>query len=231
MDGIIINSGIIDYEKGLEIQRLLHKLRKEEKIPDTLWLLEHEPVITLGRRGKNENLIVSEDYLKEIGIKVYYVERGGDITYHGPGQIIGYLFFRIEGLNSVRAFVRKLEQAIILALKNLNINAHQIENYTGVWVGNNKICAIGIAVKDWVTFHGFALYLNPIMEHFNYIIPCGIKEKGITSIYKESKINDKELVKNTLKFAFEEIFNLKFKNLSLKELIEREAKYVQNYRT
>ncbi|MEO0202361.1 MAG: lipoyl(octanoyl) transferase LipB [candidate division WOR-3 bacterium] len=231
MDGIIINSGIIDYEKGLEIQRLLHKLRKEEKIPDTLWLLEHEPVITLGRRGKNENLIVSEDYLKEIGIKVYYVERGGDITYHGPGQIIGYLFFRIEGLNSVRAFVRKLEQAIILALKNLNINAHQIENYTGVWVGNNKICAIGIAVKDWVTFHGFALYLNPIMEHFNYIIPCGIKDKGITSIYKESKINDKELVKNTLKFAFEEIFNLKFKNLSLRELIEREAKYVQNYRT
>ncbi|MEO0144527.1 MAG: lipoyl(octanoyl) transferase LipB [candidate division WOR-3 bacterium] len=226
MDAIIINSGLIEYEKALEIQKILHKLRKEQKIPDTLWLLEHEPVITFGRRGKEDNLKVPTDYLKEVGIKIYYVERGGDVTYHGPGQIIGYLFFKINDLREIRAFVRRLEQAIILTLKKLNINAHQIENYTGVWVGNNKICAIGIAVKDWITFHGFALYLNPIMEHFNYIIPCGIKDKGITSIYKESGINDKELVKSMLILAFEETFNIKFKSINLNQILGKEVSYV-----
>jgi len=170
LDAILIRSGIVEYKKALEIQRIIHNLRKNDKIPNTLWLLEHEPVITFGRRGKVENLIVPENYLKEMGISVYYVERGGDITYHGPGQLIGYLFFRINGLNEIRNFVRNLEKAIIVGLRELNINAKQIENYTGVWVGNNKICAIGIAVKDWITFHGFALYIDPIYEHFNLIV-------------------------------------------------------------
>ncbi len=226
MDAVLISSNLIEYEKALEIQEILHKLRKEDKIPNTLWLLEHEPVITFGRRGKDDNLIVSKDYLKDIGIKIYYIERGGDVTYHGPGQIIGYIFFKIDGLISVRPFVRKLEETIILALKKLNIKAHQIENYTGVWVGNNKICAIGIAVKDWITFHGFALYLNPIMEHFNYIIPCGIKDKGITSIYNEIGISDRKIVENALISAFEENFNLTFKKSSLNEIIKKEESYV-----
>ncbi len=231
MDAILIRSGIVEYKKALEIQRVIHNLRKNDKIPNTLWLLEHEPVITFGRRGKFENLIVSEDYLKEMGISVYYVERGGDITYHGPGQLIGYLFFRINGLNEIRNFVRNLEKAIIIALKELNINANQIENYTGVWVGNNKICAIGIAVKDWITFHGFALYIDPIYEHFNLIIPCGIKDKGITSIYKEVGINNRNLVENSIIKGFEQVFGLKFREFELFEILRKEVEIHGNKRT
>ncbi|MDT7880807.1 MAG: lipoyl(octanoyl) transferase LipB [Candidatus Hydrothermia bacterium] len=228
MDAILIKSGIVNYKEALEIQKIIHNLRKNEEIPNTLWLLEHEPVITFGRRGKLENLIVPENYLKEVGINIYYVERGGDVTYHGPGQLIGYLFFRINGLSEIRNFVRNLEKAIILGLKELNINAKQIENYTGVWVGNNKICAIGIAVKDWITFHGFALYIDPIYEHFNLIVPCGIKDKGITSIYKEVGIKERKLVENSIISGFERVFNLKFKEIELSEILKKEVEVYGN---
>lgn len=224
MDAIVIRSNLIEYKRALEIQKTIHNLRKNDIIPDTLWLLEHEPVITLGRSGKIENLLVSEDYLKNIGINIYYVERGGDITYHGPGQIIGYVFFKVEGLDKVRDFVGKIESAIINALRKLNINAKTIEKHRGVWVNQNKICAIGIAIKDWVSFHGFALYLNPIMEHFNLIVPCGIKDKGITSIYNEALINDRKLIENLLISAFEEVFKLSFKEVKLEEILKMEVK-------
>lgn len=224
MNAIVIRSNLIEYKRALEIQKTIHNLRKNDIIPDTLWLLEHEPVITLGRSGKIENLLVSEDYLKNIGINIYYVERGGDITYHGPGQIIGYVFFKVEGLDKVRDFVGKIESAIINALRKLNINAKTIEKHRGVWVNQNKICAIGIAIKDWVSFHGFALYLNPIMEHFNLIVPCGIKDKGITSIYNEALINDRKLIENLLISAFEEVFKLSFKEVKLEEILKMEVK-------
>ncbi|MCS7244864.1 MAG: lipoyl(octanoyl) transferase LipB [candidate division WOR-3 bacterium] len=224
MDAIVIRSNLIEYKKALEIQKIIHNLRKSDVLPDTLWLLEHEPVITLGRSGKIENLLVPEDYLKKIGINIYYVERGGDITYHGPGQIIGYVFFKIDGLDKVRDFVGKIETAIITALKKININAKTIEKHRGVWVNQNKICAIGVAIKDWVSFHGFALYLNPIMEHFNLIVPCGIMDKGITSVYKETSIDNRKLLEELLILGFQEVFNISFREEKLEEILKMEVK-------
>lgn len=175
----------IDYKKAWNLQKHLHSLRVEDKIPDTLLLLEHFPVITLGKFGKEENLLKSEEELKNLGIDFYRIERGGDITYHGPGQLIGYVIFKIK---SVKKLVLDIEESIKDLLKIYEIDSQILEKYPGVWVGDKKICALGIAVKNRVSFHGFALNVNNNLTPFSYIIPCGLKGKGVTSIYEEIKI-------------------------------------------
>ena len=227
--GVVIHSGRVPYEYAWNIQKRLHSLRVRGAIPDTLWLLEHDPVITLGRKGHDDNILVSFDFLKERDIEVFRVERGGDVTYHGPGQLIGYMFFHIGGLDGVRPFVRKIEKAIIEVLRELGIDAETREGYTGVWVGNDKICAIGVAVKDWITFHGFALYVNPIEEHFQYIIPCGLKGKGITSIHRQVGIDDMESIRKLVVKHFGSVFERDFHERRLEEILklEKEVNYVR----
>jgi|SRR5665648_61596 len=183
----VVSLGRIDYKEALDIQEKLLILRQQRKIDNTLLLLEHPPVITLGRRGIYSNIIAPREELDANRISIYEVSRGGDVTYHGPGQIVGYPIVDLKDLNKgVKDFVWGIEEIFICLLKKqYDITAHREEKkYTGVWVGDEKITAIGIAVKNWVTMHGFAFNVNTDLEHFKWINPCGITDKGVTSLEK-----------------------------------------------
>ncbi|NLJ59151.1 MAG: lipoyl(octanoyl) transferase LipB [Tissierellia bacterium] len=183
----IVKLGKVEYEEAFKLQQKIVKLRQENRIDDTLLLLEHLPVITVGRSGDDDNIIVSEEYLKENNISIYYANRGGDVTYHGPGQIVGYPIIHLENHGKdLKLYVEKLEEVIIKLLKEeFNIHAYIKDmKYTGVWVDENKITAIGVLMKRWVTMHGFAFNVNTNMDHFNWIVPCGIQDKGVVSLQK-----------------------------------------------
>ncbi len=165
-------------------QRAIHSRRVAGEIPDTLWLLEHLPVITTGiRLNQEEDVLIDPE---ETGIEVIQTERGGETTYHGPGQLVGYLFIDIANFGfQVRNFVGKIEESLISYLATFHdITARHDAHHTGVWVGMNKIAAIGISLRRGVTMHGFALNVNTNLEHFDWIIPCGIRdpERGVTSL-------------------------------------------------
>ncbi|NSW76406.1 MAG: lipoyl(octanoyl) transferase LipB [Candidatus Atribacteria bacterium] len=177
---------MIDYTQALGLQKKLWEHVVQNDLPGVLLLLEHPPVFTLGRSASRENLLVGEEVLRREGIKVYEVERGGDITYHGPGQIVGYPVINLRfWRKDVHAFLRALEETLILFLRRFQIEGFRYPPHTGVWVNPEnpeKIAAIGIAVRGWVTYHGFALNISPNLAHFRYIVPCGIRDKGVTSL-------------------------------------------------
>ena len=171
------------YARTWERQLELHALRRAQQIPDTLVLVEHEPVITLGRHGDPANLLLPKEQLAVRGVDLHRIERGGDITYHGPGQLVGYpiLNLRQRGV-SVRDLMRGLEEALIKAMARWGIAAGRIEGLTGVWHEQGKLAAIGVAVQGGVSFHGFALNVDPDLSHFQLIVPCGIVGKPVTSM-------------------------------------------------
>lgn len=191
--------GLTDYFDTWQYQTEIHqKLKEEKKIINnpnpshTLIFCEHHAVFTLGRSGLQENLIVSPEYLAENNIQFYKINRGGDITYHGPGQIVGYPIFDLDlFFNDVHKYVRLLEESVIQTLEHYNITGYRESGYTGVWInrGNEKrkICAIGVHLSRWISLHGFAFNINTNLDHFNFIIPCGIKDEGksVTSLEKE----------------------------------------------
>lgn len=215
-DYIFLDTVFLNYEKAWNLQKILHEKRVRNEIPDVIIFTEHNHVYTLGKKGKEENFKVSPDFLKEKGIDIFRVERGGDVTYHGPGQIVGYLIFYID--IGVKRFVNNIEEAIIRMLKEYGINGERKDKNPGVWVNDEKICSIGIAVKKSVSFHGFALNVNTDLKYFDYIFPCGLQKK-VTSMEKiiGKKINIEE-VKNKLKECFESIFSLK--EVQLKSKLE-----------
>ena len=181
----IVKLDKIEYDEAFKIQQEIVRLRQEKLINDTLLLLEHFPVITVGRSGDNENIIVPQEFLKDKNVNIHYVNRGGDVTYHGLGQIVGYPIIDLANHGKdLKLYVSKLEEVIIKLLKEeFNIHAYTKEmKYTGVWVDDNKITAIGVLIKRWVTMHGFAFNVNTNLEHFKWIIPCGIQDKGVTSL-------------------------------------------------
>lgn len=177
--------GLKDYLEALSFQERIQQLRIRDEAPDTLLLLEHPPVFTIGRKGGKGDIICAPERLGEEGIKVYEVNRGGGITYHGPGQLVGYPVFdlNLRG-RDVHKYVRLLEEVLIRTIGEFGIEGGRVEGFTGVWVGNEKIAAIGIAVKNWVTMHGFALNVDPDLNHFGLINPCGITNRGVTSMSK-----------------------------------------------
>lgn len=215
--------GKIDYAEALAIQQKLHELRLQNQIGDTFLLLEHPPVITLGTRGVYSNILLPEKELEAAGVKIYEVNRGGDVTYHGPGQIVGYPVMDLkEHGRDIKQFVWNLEEAFIRLLKdNFDISAYRDQNkYTGVWVDNNKITAIGIAVKRWVTMHGFAFNVNTQLEHFKWINPCGITDRGVTSLEKLTGcLHDIDRMNELLIRYFTEVFGLDYKIVDIKQLI------------
>jgi len=182
----IVKLGIFEYAEALSIQEKAHALRLENKINDTFLLLEHHPVITLGRRGKKENILISEKILLEKKIAIYEANRGGDVTYHGPGQLVGYLFFNLKNHpGGIKKFVWNIQEVFIRLLKEYGITSERNDKtFTGVWVGNDKITAVGIYVAHWVTMHGFSFNVNTDLSHFGFINPCGILGKGVTSLEK-----------------------------------------------
>lgn len=206
-DYVFLDIGFSKYEKAWHLQKILHEKRVKNEIPDMMIFTEHSHVYTLGKKGKEENFKISPSFLKEMGIDVFRVERGGDVTYHGPGQIVGYLIFYID--IGIKRFVNNIEEAVIKMLKEYRINGERYDKNPGVWVNDEKICSIGIAVKKFVSFHGFALNVNTDLKYFDYIFPCGLL-KRVTSMEKiiGKKINIEE-VKNKLKKCFEFIFSLK----------------------
>jgi len=171
--------GMQSYNKIWELQKEIHKDVVSESIGDVILLLEHPHVYTLGKNANNNHLLPS--YPKDA--EVIDIDRGGDITYHGPGQLVGYPIINLKNYKkSISWYMRTLEEIIISTLKNINIQSYRRDKLTGVWVKDEKICAFGVRMARWTTMHGFALNLNPDMTFFNGIIPCGIFEYGVTSI-------------------------------------------------
>lgn len=207
--------GTVEYQRALVLQHEVHQQRVASRIPDTLLLLEHPPVITLGRTADKSNLLVAEAELTRLGIAVKKVERGGDVTYHGPGQLVGYPIFHLrEGLIGVRRFVEGVEMALVLALQDLGIPAEVQPKLVGVWVKGKKIASIGIAVREGVTLHGFALNVKKDLSGFRLIHPCGMKSVAMTAIEIEVGMADPPTVRAAVVSGFERAFGLVFqKNL------------------
>jgi lipoyl(octanoyl) transferase len=198
--------GRIDYGAALELQQRLVAERKQGLIADQLLLLEHPHVITLGRNGRMENLLAGDEVLRRAGISFYPTDRGGDVTYHGPGQLVGYPIVDLrEWSRDVGAYVRALEQAIIDTLADFGIAAGRIPKLTGVWVGEQKIAAIGVHISRWVTSHGFALNVTTDLSYFQYIVPCGLT-KPVTSMARLGAAADLQEVSRSLAEHFGRVF-------------------------
>ncbi len=178
--------GLIDYEEALALQRSFREARLEGRVSDRVLLLEHPPTITFGRRSRPEELLASRELLESQGVHLAEVERGGKITYHGPGQLVGYPIVGLRELGiSVPRYVSTLEQAMIDYLGSLGLEAARRKGFPGVWVKGRKIGAVGVHLKRWVSIHGFALNIAPDLAAFQAIVPCGINDAEVTSVAAE----------------------------------------------
>jgi lipoyl(octanoyl) transferase len=203
----------MDYGQALELQQQLTSERKLGTIPDQLLLLEHPHVITLGRNGQMENLLASGEILSRAGIGFYPTDRGGDVTYHGPGQLVGYPILDLrEWKRDVGAYVRAVEQVIIDTLADYGISAGRIPKLTGVWVGERKIAAIGVHISRWVTSHGFALNVATDLSYFQYIVPCGLT-RPVTSMAALGARASVEEVGRNLAAHFGRVFDCEMEEL------------------
>lgn len=206
----IVQPGVVPYTTAVVLQESYAKNVLEGTGPEALILLEHPHVITLGRGFRKENLLMSAELLAERGIAVEETGRGGDVTYHGPGQVVGYPILNISNKPDLHLYLRNLEELMIRCVADFGIQADRKPGMTGIWVGDEKIGAIGVRVVRWITSHGFALNVNTDLKYFDYIVPCGIKQYGVTSLQKllahEVPIQD---VHDSLIRNFESIFNRK----------------------
>ena len=216
------NLGFIDYKEAWDLQKEVLELRLNSKVSDVLFLLEHPHTYTLGKVADKKNLVASQEYLDKNNISVYEIDRGGDITYHGPGQIVGYPIINLnEWQNDTHKYLRALEEVIIKTCAYYGLNTGRVQKYTGVWIEDRKITAIGIKVSRWITMHGFAFNINTDLSLFSGIIPCGISDKEVTSLQRElNRKVEVDEVKSLLVKNFKEIFNYdEVKFLSKEELM------------
>ena len=218
--------GTVPYLEALELQRDLARRRIAGEIEeDILLLLEHPPVVTLGRTAKASNVVSSPDALRARGVEVHEVERGGDVTFHGPGQLVGYPIFDLKRhRRDLHWYLRQVEEALIVALANVGIEAERHAGYTGVWTRGRKIASIGVHARDWVTWHGFALNVLTDLSFFDLIVPCGIPQVQMTSVVRETgrelTIADMAALSAS---AFAEVFGLELRDApaSLLEAVPR----------
>ena len=177
--------GLVEYSNACKLQKNLHKKRVEGKISDVLLLLEHPPIFTIGKSGRLNNLLVSVNQLRQKQIGLFSVERGGDVTYHGPGQLVVYPIICLKQRGKdVHQYVHNLEEVVLRTLKDFGIDAARDDSHAGVWVNNEEIAAIGISVRRWVTMHGFALNVDVNLKHFSLINFCGFSDRRVTSMTK-----------------------------------------------
>lgn len=198
----VFNFHRTDYKQTLDLQKKIFSLVQKNAIDDVLILNEHEHVYTIGKSGDDNHLLASEEELELNGANVFHIDRGGDITYHGPGQLVGYPILNLENYYlDIHRYLRDLEEVIILTLQDFGIEGKRNNDFTGVWVGENKIAAIGVKVSKWITMHGFAFNVNTDLSYFDRIIPCGIFHKGVTSLEKllGKKIAMKEVEESVIK--------------------------------
>jgi lipoyl(octanoyl) transferase len=175
--------GRVEYEDGLALQKLLVEARAQGSIPDTLVLLEHPPVITLGRGAQPQNVLWSKEELQARGFELFETDRGGDVTYHGPGQIVGYPILDLKpDRKDVRKYVASVEEVMIRTAAAFGIRGERVAGRTGIWTPVGKLGAIGVHISRWITSHGFAFNVHPDLAHFSAIVPCGIRDAGVTSL-------------------------------------------------
>jgi len=178
--------GTVPYEEALALQERLVEARIRGDVEDTLLLLEHPPVITLGRGAKREHLLVDEDFLRSQGVDLHEIGRGGDVTYHGPGQLVGYPIVSLtESRRDVRRYVCSLEDIMIRLAGRWGLSAGRVEGLQGAWIDDRKIGAVGVRIRRWVTMHGFAFNVTTDLAAFGVIVPCGISDRGVTSLAQE----------------------------------------------
>lgn len=201
--------GEVSYPEALDLQEKAVAERRRDQIPDQLFLLEHPHVITLGTSSREEHLLLTPREREARGIQLFQAGRGGDVTYHGPGQLVGYPILDLKpDRKDLHRYLRDLEEALILALEGFGIRGHRAEGMTGVWVPEGKLAAIGVRVSSgWITSHGFALNVNPDLDFFSSIVPCGIREKAVTSMTRIlGKAPEMEAVHREVVEAFQEVF-------------------------
>jgi lipoyl(octanoyl) transferase len=202
--------GRVAYGDALDLQKRLVEQRKAGEIPDQLLLLEHPPVITLGVKTRDDrsHVVATPETLDHEGVEVFVSGRGGDVTYHGPGQLVGYPILDLRPDRcDVHRYVRDLEEVLIRAVAGFGIVSHRLPGLTGTWVRHEKLAAIGVRIARWVTSHGFALNVSTNLEHFGLIVPCGIADKGVTSL---DKLSGRPIAMNDVENAVVEAFSLVF---------------------
>ncbi len=217
----ILNLDTVPYDEALELQKKLVDLRSRDCIHDTLVLLEHPPVFTVTREATRRHLLASPRALAEKGITVHQTNRGGDITYHGPGQLVGYPIISLKDRGKdLHRYIRSLEEVIIRVLQEYGIRGYRDSINAGVWVEGDKIAAIGIAVKSsWTTMHGFAFNICPDLSHYSYIVPCGIVGRGVTSLAKIiGRTVGRQDVQERLIRCFGEVFEVTTREISLDQM-------------
>ena len=218
--GYIIDLGLIDYQKAWDLQHQLWWRRVEKELPDMLLILEHPHVITLGRRGNRSHLLASAEVLETMKIPIFHVERGGDVTYHGPGQMVVYpiLDLRVYEYRLIR-YIDQLEEVIIRVLKDFKIEGKRNSVNRGVWVDREKIASVGVTIKRWVSFHGFSLNYKTELKYFELINPCGLEGKKMTSMANilGTEISRERLVER-ITFHFKQIFEKDWENKTLEDI-------------
>lgn len=223
----VIDLGLLGYGQAWELQKRVVAARKAGELEDLLLFCEHPHVITLGRNGKRGNLLATENVLRQKGVEYFETSRGGDITYHGPGQIVGYPILNLGAIKrDVVWYVRMLEEVMIRASADFRVTAQREEGKTGIWVGEGsaaeKLAAIGVHISRWVTSHGFAYNVATDLRYFDLIVPCGIVERKATSLEKllERQVGSDQ-VKRPLAKHFGEVFGLQMKMVGVQQLFEQ----------
>ena len=232
---VVCSLGRVEYEPTWKLQRQVQQALIAAKradppqlIPHVLMLVEHPPVYTLGKSGDSNNLLVSESFLSQRGATFFHIDRGGDITFHGPGQVVGYPILDLDRFRrDLHVYLRNLEEVMIRLCRDYGVETIRVKGKTGVWIDtgdesqSRKICAMGIRCSRWVTMHGFAYNINTDLSYFNYIIPCGIQNRTVTSLQNElGRSVDEEEVKSKLLGHFSDVFEVKLQILGNQESIE-----------
>lgn len=223
---LVVDLGTLPYAVALELQRDVARRRITGEIAeDVLLLVEHPPVVTLGRTAKGANLIASAEFLASQGVELFEVERGGDITFHGPGQLVGYPIIDLKRhRKDLHWYLRRVEHALIEAVRDFGIPAGRVDQYTGVWVNLDvaprKLASIGVHARDWVTWHGFALNVNTELRYFDLIVPCGISGVTMTSVASELQRGSVDMrdVADAITRAFGETFGLAPRSVDVTQL-------------
>jgi lipoyl(octanoyl) transferase len=200
----------VPYGQALALQHGIVQERKQGAGDDVLLLLQHPPVLTLGRRAQESNIVASPEFLAKQGIEVFKVERGGDVTYHGPGQLVGYPILDLTHYRrDVSWYVGALAEVFVRVLADFGIAGVYRQDLPGVWIGDEKILAIGARIESWITYHGFAFNVNPNMQHWQIIVPCGIPDKGVASLARtlQRDVSVEEIVPLVVKY-FGEVFHV-----------------------
>jgi lipoate-protein ligase B len=213
--------GLYDYKQTWDLQKKIHLYKQKNRLEDIIITVEHPPVYTLGKTGSRNHVLIGDDEMKRSGISFFEIDRGGDITFHGPGQLVVYPVFDLNNYyKDTHRFLRDLEKTVIGALNEFGIRSTSDGEFTGVWAGEEKICAIGIKVSKWITMHGLALNVNNDLSYFGKIIPCGIFHKGVTSMSRilGRKIDMDDIISKML-LSFSNIFGIdRLENITLNKL-------------